>query len=86
MVKSLWKIIVNDVALFMNNNSVEKIVFSKDNPTTDEKILKCLLYIKKGEMQEAVGLANNELAKGNKGKFSNEGSFFYERIVRKYGS
>ncbi len=66
MITSLWKRIGDDVTDFMKNNSVEQIVFSIENPTINEKILQCLLYIDKKELQKAVDLAKGELAKGIK--------------------
>ncbi len=47
----------------------------------DEEIMKCLAHIDRNALQEAKRIACDELSKGNKGRFENEGKGFFELIL-----
>jgi hypothetical protein len=82
VVTTLWNLIEQDLNNFMvkNQNAIEHEVFYKDTLSKSESIIKCLYLIDKGKIALAIDLAKSELAKGNKGKFSNAGKYFYERV------
>jgi hypothetical protein len=81
VVNELWNSIERDLNSFMNQQSLEQILFSKENLNGSEQIIKCLYYIDKGQINEAVDIAKAEMSKGNRGMFSNKGMFFYERVI-----
>ena len=77
----LWNLIERDLNSFMNQRSLEQIIFSMDADDSNVQLHKCLYYIDKGQINEAADLAKAEMDKGRDGGFSNEGRDLYERVI-----
>lgn len=65
---------------FLKENTLSDYVF-KHNEIMDASILQCLSHIENGDMEKAIKLAEEEISKGNKGRFINQGKGFFELLL-----
>ncbi len=65
---------------FIKNYQLNDYIVTKTDLLWGE-ILKCIAYIDMGILIEAENIAKNEIEKGEKGAFVNEGKGFYEWVI-----
>lgn len=83
LVSDFWKSIEESSLKFVSENNVDDYVINNECGY-DSEITKCLAYIHKGEISEAVRIANENVTMDKSGAYINSGKSFFELLVEKY--
>lgn len=70
-------------AEFLKSHEIAQYIL-EHHDLVDNQIMKCLVYAEREEYEKAIAIAQEEINKGDRGRFVNEDKGFFERVLMYY--